>query len=270
VALPWIKVAVELPQHPKLDALEQELGVCPGLGLAMVVRLWCWTAKYHPVGTVPRRSWEAMEREIAAGMEALSTGESLRNGVVVTALVTAGLAELREAGNALVLHDWEDFNTAHSDKARQNRERQRRFRERHASRNTLTNGDVTRDVTPLDEMRGDENREEPPKAPREEHGGQAGLNPPRIPKRFRPGTTTLAEDKRIERDKTRDQRSRMLDSWIAEHSQPLFDETLKRDIPRPAPGRDEQLAWLIGEKGLSEFDAVDVVELVEQARRVAR
>ena len=83
MSLPWIKVQVVLPNHPKLQRLEKLLGVEDALGV--MVRLWCWTATYYPDGIIPGHATQEMERVVIEGRNVTVTGG---NETVTDALVT--------------------------------------------------------------------------------------------------------------------------------------------------------------------------------------
>jgi hypothetical protein len=139
--LEWIKVDVDVGGHPKIEELERSLGPA---ALGVLVRAWCWTAKYCPDGFIPDDRVESLER--AVGM------------ACVEAFVAAGVTDRNGARNGYEMHGWDEIQTAHVDKvtrAREaNRERQRRFRERNALRNAGHNAEVT------PERRGEERRGE--------------------------------------------------------------------------------------------------------------
>jgi hypothetical protein len=170
--LPWIKVAVVLPGHPKLQALEKFLQVEDGLG--MLVRLWCWTANYYPDGEIPRSALGGMERVVAADLSitygstmggAIEAGGPPRPGDVTEALVSSGwLDPLTPDGDRYRVHDWSDFQEAHADKAErekaQIRERVRKFRNRKKNNSMSLPSSVTVTVTgnasnALEESRGE-------------------------------------------------------------------------------------------------------------------
>jgi hypothetical protein len=137
--LPWIKVWTVLGRHPKVQRLERELGIPDALGV--VVRLWCWTADYHPGGDIPH--------DHAEGMASVAAGDacpSVCHADVTLALVTAGF--LDAIPGAYRVHDWDEMQTTHieADERRkaQARERQRKHR---AKGNVTDERDVTRDVT---------------------------------------------------------------------------------------------------------------------------
>jgi len=162
--LPWIRIEVIVPAHPKVQRLEKELGITDALG--MLIRLWCWTAAYYPDGEIPDGSESRMVEVVAAelGRNAGGQDPEVSNGDVTPALVTAGLLDRIPGG--FRVHDWEEFQGAHIDNAekvrQQNAERQRRFR---ASRGNVTKSRVTSRVTvtprnALEERRGEEKRED--------------------------------------------------------------------------------------------------------------
>lgn len=137
--LPWIKVWTVIGNHPKVQRLEKAMGVQDALGL--VIRLWCWTADYHPGGDIPKSDTGAMVS--AATLQKVSRD---REVYVTQALVTAGFLDPLDDG--FRVHDWSEMQTAHLDadekRKAQARERQRKHR---ASHNVTAVRDVTRDVT---------------------------------------------------------------------------------------------------------------------------
>jgi hypothetical protein len=151
--LPWIKVEVATPNHPKLEKLEGVLGVEDGLGI--VVRLWTYTASYYPDGRIPKASALAVEKFAMRNLTItyggvpgmFQAGGPPEHGEVIEALVAAGW--LDDDGDYWEVHDWEDFHAAHSKKAEQNRERQRRFRQRNR-KFPPRNAGVTHPVTLLE------------------------------------------------------------------------------------------------------------------------
>ena len=150
--LPWIKVEVALPNHPKLEAFEGALGLADGLGV--IIRLWAYVAAYYPGGKFPKASALTVEKAILRGLdvtyggnEFFSSGGPPDAGEAISALWNTGW--LDDAGNYWAVHDWEEFHAAHADKANKNRERQARFRQRQRAL-PARNAGVTRDVTPLE------------------------------------------------------------------------------------------------------------------------
>lgn len=140
--LPWIKVWTAVRDHPKVQRLERELGVKDGLGI--VVRLWCWTADYHPGGEMP----EADGNTAAKAARGDATKRS--PDIVLAALVGSGLLDRIPGG--FRVHDWDDMQTKHVEAEEHRRalaaERQARWRDRHGvtsngKRNASRNGDVT-------------------------------------------------------------------------------------------------------------------------------
>src|SRR2546427_12552540 len=116
-ALPWIKVTVDLPNHPKLLELQEQLGTADGLGI--VIRLWCWVAKYFADGRVPARWTTAMLVEALRGVKS----DVVENDDILEAMVLSGW--LDSDGDVYVVHDWYTVQAAHTERAEKNRERQR-------------------------------------------------------------------------------------------------------------------------------------------------
>lgn len=166
--LPWIKVWTAIASHPKVQRLERELGIEDALGV--VVRLWCWTADYHPDGEIPESDAAALERFMLCD---LTLPESVtRNAPVTLACVTCGLLDSIPGG--FRVHDWHEMQTVHVEAEErrrvQARERQARFRSR---RNVTGERDVTRDVT-RDSVT--EKEKEKEKEIREERSTRASLS----------------------------------------------------------------------------------------------
>jgi hypothetical protein len=143
--LPWIKVAVELPDHPKLEQFEKAIRVEDGLGI--IVRLWTYVARYYPDGMIPKAGALAVDRYAMRGTDVIysdsdmfTAGGPAEPGECIEALHLAGWID--DAGDYWAVHDWDEFHEAHSKKAEQNRERQARFRQKHRllpSRNASRN-----------------------------------------------------------------------------------------------------------------------------------
>jgi hypothetical protein len=142
--LPWIKVWTVVGRHPKVQRLERELGLRDALGL--VVRLWCWTADYHPDGEIPEHDADGMVADAIGDLAIDAAHVTHRNARVTQALVTAGFLDPVPGGYRV--HDWQDMQTVHVEveekRKAQARERQARFR---SKRSVTGERDVTRDVT---------------------------------------------------------------------------------------------------------------------------
>jgi len=169
--LPWIKVALDVVGHPKLDHFEEIMGLEDGLGV--IIRLWTWVAAYCPTGVIPEDRAPPLERHIMGSITVPLGGNEIARldgrpgpGWCLDALVESGWLErvtLRVTPDVTPtpcyrVHDWDEMQTAHSERARSlNRERQRRFRERNAlvtkGRNAL--------VTLPEESRGEEREKKP-------------------------------------------------------------------------------------------------------------
>jgi hypothetical protein len=152
----------------------------------VVIRLWCWAARFYPDGNIPVVAWPGMARNALRDVRRTDGDNNSDNWRMieapefVDALTVAGLVERLDG--SCQLHDWEDFNSAHAKKAEQNRERQRRFRERHAALSTQAQGVVPHSddkrvtVTPVTLPEVDKRREEErsPHSPPQMPGGLNG------------------------------------------------------------------------------------------------
>lgn len=164
MALPWIKLDVVVPAHPKMQRLEKRLDVADGLGIA--VRLWCWTAAYFPAGEIPAHAADSMARAAIGHVGKIGdpgvTDVTLDPRDVTDALCEVGLLEAH--GDRYVIHDWALHQQAHADKAERDRannaERQRRFRNRAKLMGVTVGNGVTSRVTVTESNGGEKSREE--------------------------------------------------------------------------------------------------------------
>lgn len=136
--LPWIKVWTAIGQHPKVQRLERELGIKDALGV--VVRLWCWTADYHPDGEIPE----------AHGLDGakVARGDACRRTPADVLAILVSCSLLDRVPDGYRVHDWQDMQTVHVDAEEKRKalaaERQARYRERHG---VVTDGNGTRNGT---------------------------------------------------------------------------------------------------------------------------
>ncbi len=116
---PWIKVATDLPDHPKAAALARRLG--DPRAWSYVVALWLYAARYYPSGALPD------DPDVRAALEAAArwNGEP---GALAEALIEARVLERRR--RRLVVHGWDEWQRPHMDKAAEARARLRKFRAR--------------------------------------------------------------------------------------------------------------------------------------------
>lgn len=119
----WIRVNVELGDHPKMRKLALLLQVPDALGL--VVRLWCKAAQYAKTGSL--RHVDELDIALWCGW----TGDPRH---LVASLVRVGI--LDDADGELTLHDWEEHQGAAIEKAETDavRKRQKRDAETQAKR----------------------------------------------------------------------------------------------------------------------------------------
>ncbi len=116
--LPWIKVATDLPHHPKSRALAKLLR--DTRAWTWPVRLWLHSAAFNAEG----RFRDAAEVEDACDW-------SGKRGELAAALVAVGFLDRR--GRGFAIHGWEEWALPHVDRLRRDRERKRRERAAMAS-----------------------------------------------------------------------------------------------------------------------------------------
>ena len=136
MGLPWIRVYASLPTHRKalhLGAILREPRAWTHL-----VQLWLWASEHQPSGIIPGPAAPLVVEQVA--------GWRGDPGALADALVVTGW--LTRDGDALVIHDWDDHQLPHIEKAERDKERVRRWRAaRSGTRDvTRTDGDVTRNV----------------------------------------------------------------------------------------------------------------------------
>lgn len=116
MGLPWIAVQKSVVDHPKVIELGETLG--EPLALAYLVTLWCRVAEYAPSGRVSgARPRTVLERF------ANWRGEP---GKFAEAAISAGLVDERDG--ALVVHDWDELQGPHIERAKQDVDRKRKYR----------------------------------------------------------------------------------------------------------------------------------------------
>ena len=140
MAVPWIKVATNLPQHPKIYALAEELGLNDKLLLpetmaaGVIINLWTWALTNQPNGDLSGVSDRAIARVC---------GWQGKPDKLIDSLISCGFVDADR-----YIHDWEDYTLAFNDQEEHRREktRERVARYREQKRNadvTLCNADVT-------------------------------------------------------------------------------------------------------------------------------
>lgn len=153
MAVPWIKVQTNLPSHPKIFALAEELGVDSRLLLpeiiatGIIINLWTWALTNQPDGDLNGVSNRAIAR---------ICGWLGKPDKLVDALVVCGFIDADRR-----IHDWEEYTLLYNDAEEQNkaktRERVQRYRERNKGvtryddvtlQSVTRNDGVTEDVTP--------------------------------------------------------------------------------------------------------------------------
>lgn len=113
-ALPWIRVDVDMPDHPKMARLADLLGVTEAW--PRVFQLWCYAARVAPLGDLGALPPRALAK--ASGWR----GSPPR---LVEALLEVGLIE--KSGDGYVIHDWMDQQGKYVKTLEKDRERKRRL-----------------------------------------------------------------------------------------------------------------------------------------------
>lgn len=121
MSLPWLKVHKTLPDHRKSKQLEREIGERNAFGYVM--RLWMWCLDNAPEGRISGKHLSDIVED-AAGWR----GEP---GRLFGALLEFEWIE--RSGDAVAVHDWEDFAGAHIKRAEQQAVEKRERRSRSGS-----------------------------------------------------------------------------------------------------------------------------------------
>ena len=137
MAVPWIQIYTNLPDHPKVSTLAESLrleikNVEPEVAaVGLLVNLWTWAMQNQPAGDHEKCS----DRVIAR-----ACGWSGKPETIVNALMTAGFIDAIRT-----IHDWDEYAglmmDAEDRRKEKTRERVARYREQ------KRNADVTQDVT---------------------------------------------------------------------------------------------------------------------------
>lgn len=114
--LPWIKVSVDLPRHPKSQRLAARLD--DPKAWIYVVQLWAWIAEYEATGEV--------QGEDAALLVARGAGWAGDPDTFCRAMISAGFLDTTPDG--LAIHDWEEWAGAHVEKKAKDAKRQAKKR----------------------------------------------------------------------------------------------------------------------------------------------
>lgn len=140
MSLPWIKVATDLPEHPKARALAKRLN--DTRAWAWPVRLWLHAARFAPDGRF---------RDLAAVEEA--AGWEGKRGVLGAALQAVRFLDKRNRGFAL--HGWAEWAGAYLDRLRRDRLRKRQERAKASAGRPQGARGTSADVHPKKERRGE-------------------------------------------------------------------------------------------------------------------
>lgn len=126
----WIESHQGLARHPKTKKLARILDVSLPASVGHLHFLWWWAMDYAADGDLSR--YDSGDLADACGWE----GESQH---IVNALIHSGFLEERHEG--LFIHDWDDYAGRLLDKRKQNAERKRMSRGRHADVTETSDGE---------------------------------------------------------------------------------------------------------------------------------
>lgn len=118
----WIESHQELGRHPKMKKLARILNIAVPTAVGHLHFFWWWALDYAQDGSLSR--YDAGDIADAALWEQDAQA-------FVDAMVEAGFID-RDQDGTLRIHDWDDYAGRLLDKRRQNAERKRRSRARHA------------------------------------------------------------------------------------------------------------------------------------------
>ena len=125
--LPWIQVYSNLPEHPKIYALVDRLGLRRNYeAVGIVVSLWLWAAKNAPDGDLSGFPERAIAAAVGAG------GKKKKE--LCKALADTGWLDVDENG-AYFIHNWSRYAARLMEimcrKREQTKVRSQRYREKH-------------------------------------------------------------------------------------------------------------------------------------------
>jgi hypothetical protein len=139
MGLPWIKLFVDLSEHPKGRRLGRVLGIDRGWSLP--VALWQWCGKYAPEGDLLLESWE-----IADACQWSGDPDRL-----VEALVSCGWLDVIDGGWAV--HGWAEYQGGHVEKILRDRRTAKETRDRKAAKKRAKHDDIATNATNARESR---------------------------------------------------------------------------------------------------------------------
>lgn len=114
--LPWIKVSVDLPRHPKSQRLAARLD--DPRAWTYVVQLWAWIAEFEATGEV-----QGVDSALLVARGAGWAGDA---EVFCRAMVAVGFLDTTPDG--LAVHDWKEWAGAHVEKKHKDAKRQAKRR----------------------------------------------------------------------------------------------------------------------------------------------
>jgi len=112
----WIKIDIDLINHPKTKKLARNLDISIPAAIGHLISIWTWSMKYAEDGNLGKYDQDQM------ASAAIWVADSTE---FVSAMIDANFLE-----NDFRLHDWQDFAGALLEKRAANAERERMRRAR--------------------------------------------------------------------------------------------------------------------------------------------
>ncbi len=163
--LSWIRVDVDMPEHPKMLQLAEHLGVREAW--PYVFRLWCWAAKVAPSGELGNAPARGLAQAAGWG----GAPPKFLEGVLAVGLVEATPSGFR-------LHDWRERYGKYLERLEKDRERKRRKGDDEPSNSAGSSGGVpSPDRAPRARAIEKEKKKDKEQEPRAALAGGAGQLP---------------------------------------------------------------------------------------------
>lgn len=129
----WVRVDSGLFTHPKYWLLKRALRD-EARATHVLVKMWTWFGTTQPDGTI--RGAARCEAFVDWLHEASGVSADITPASLMDALIGAGFIEATGDWDELSVVDWADYNGDAQDKRAKHRQRQQRYRDRQASRET--------------------------------------------------------------------------------------------------------------------------------------
>jgi len=128
VSLPWFKVATDFADHPKVQHLASLLEIGDATAIGVIVRMWCWTAKFCPAGDFSApQLLTSMSIKTAHDLHKQFDAdpvELIEATKVLAALIESKWIDIK--GKHHKAHEWAEFNAGYFVEEERRRERDRK------------------------------------------------------------------------------------------------------------------------------------------------